>query len=354
MKLSVPFIPDEPYIHFLEKNVLGLESIYFPLPSGPVLDSRIRLKEAGTDEVARELKQFKNIRKYCLLNSRFIHPHAYHDPHFLNRTMDRLELLALDAGMTGFVFSDAYFLNALSRTNRDIIADLEAVPGINCMMDSSEKAFAFFDLIEQAGFKLPGKIALDRSLNRNLVQFEKTALEIKGRYPSIKIEILANEGCIDLCPFKLTHDAQISFSNLGLSKTTHDLTNRTLGCHAYFFKNPERFFKSPFIRPEDLSAYKNLADTVKLCGRTLGAKFLMNCITAYRDASYDGNLFLLMDAAHWLSDLIHLDNKKLDPGFMSVLTSCSKDCRNCSICSDLLLTTSMHKPFKIKAYEDYL
>ena len=354
MKLSVPFIPDEPYIHFLKKNTLYLESVYFPLSSGPVLDSRIRFKETDPDALARELKQFKTIRKYCLLNSRFIHPHAYHDRDFLSQTMDRLELLTLNADITGFVFSDAYFLNALSRTNRDIIPGLEAVPGINCMMDSSQKAFAFFDLIKQAGFKLPGKIALDRSLNRNLVQLENTVREIKDRYPSIKIELLANEGCIDLCPFKLTHDAQISFSNLGLSKGNNDLTNKALGCHAYFLKNPERFFKSPFIRPEDLSLYKGLADTVKLCGRTLGTKFLMNCITAYRDTSYDGNLLSLMDAAHWLSDLIHINNKKLDPGFLSVLTSCSKDCRNCSICSDLLLKTSMYKPFKIKAYEDYL
>jgi hypothetical protein len=34
--------------------------------------------------LAGELKQFKNIRKYCLLNSRFVHPQAYHDPYFLS------------------------------------------------------------------------------------------------------------------------------------------------------------------------------------------------------------------------------------------------------------------------------
>ncbi len=353
MKLSVPLIPDEPYLRFLKKNIQCLESVYFSLVSGPVLDSRIRLKEADPDELAGALKPFKTIKKYCLLNSRFVHPQAYHDRDFLSQTMDKLEFLVLHAGISGFVFSDAYFLNALAQTSRDIFAGLEAVPGINCMMDSSRKVFAFINLIREAGFKLPGKIALDRSLNRDFTQLEKTVREIKGRYPSIKIEVLANEGCIDLCPFKLTHDAQISFSNLGLSKASHDLTHRTLGCHAYFFKNPERFFLSPFIRPEDVSTYQNSADTVKLCGRTLGAKFLMNCISAYRDASYDGNLLSLMDAAHWLSDRIHIDNKKLDPGFLSVLTSCLKDCRDCSTCRDLLLTTSRQKSFKIKAYEDY-
>ncbi|OGR34160.1 MAG: hypothetical protein A3J80_00040 [Desulfobacula sp. RIFOXYB2_FULL_45_6] len=61
-----------------------------------------------------------------------------------------------------------------------------------------------------------------------------------------------------------------------------------------------------------------------------------------------------MDATDWLSDHLHIDNKKLDPDFLSMLTSCSKDCSNCSICRDLLLKTSGHKPFKIKAYKDYL
>ncbi len=354
MKLSVPFIPDEKYIGFLENKRLGLESIYFPLHSGPLLDSRMRVKETGLNELAGNLQQFKNIKKYCLLNSRFVHPDAYQDSLFLNQTMDRLELISVRAGLTGIVFSDAYFLNALSQTNRDIIPCLEAVPGINCMMDSSQKTFAFFDLIDRAGFKQPGKITLDRSLNRNIPQLEKTIKDIKDRYPSVKIELLANEGCIDYCPFKLTHDAQISFSNLGISREKNYLTNQAIGCHAYFYKSPERFFKSPFIRPEDLNVYNALADTVKLCGRTLGTRFLMNCINAYSKASYDGNLFSLMDAAHWLSDLIHIENKKLDPGFLSMLTSCSKDCRNCAECRDLLIKTSSFKPFKIKAYKDYL
>ena len=354
MKLSVPFIPDDQYIRFLEEKRLGLESVYFSLPFGPVLDSRMRFKEMGLHEFSDALNPLKNIKKYCLLNSRFIHPDGYHDSLFLNRTMDRLEFLVLRSNMTGIVFSDAYFLNALSQTKRDIIPGLEAVPGINCMMDSSQKVFAFFDLIENAGFKLPGKIVLDRSLNRNLPQLEKTVWEIKGRYPSIKIELLANEGCIDHCPFKFAHDAQISFSNLGISRDKNDLANKAFGCHAYFIKNPERFFKSPFIRPEDLSAYNWLADTIKLSGRTLGVKFLINCINAYAGGAYDGNLLSLMDAAHGLSDLVHIENKKLDPGFLSMLTSCSKDCRSCKICRDLLLQTSIHKPFKIKAYEDYL
>jgi hypothetical protein len=354
MKLSVPFIPDKKYINFLKNKTLKLESIYFSLHSDPVLDSRMRFKKADVYDLTKGLKQFECVKKYGLLNSRFIHSDLYEDTKFLNQTLDKLEFLVSHANITGIVFSDTYFLNALSTTKRDVISCLEAVPGINCMIDSSQKAFSFFDIIEQTGFKLPGKIVLDRSLNRNINQLKKTEKEIKQQYTHIKIELLANEGCIYHCPFKLAHDAQISFSNLGISTNKTFQINRSIGCHAYFFKTPEKIFKSPFIRPEDMDKYAGLVDTIKLCGRTLGVNFLLNCINAYSEKSYDKNLFDLMDATHWLSEFYYIENKGLGPDFFNRLTHCTKDCKNCNICSKLFLKTATNKPLTLKKYKDYL
>lgn len=353
MKFSVPFIPDKPYTGFLKTLQPNLESLYFPLYSGPRLDSRIRFHSMGIQKLAHELQAFEGIKKYCLINSRFIRPEIYHDSLILNDVSDGIRILVRDAGMTGLVFSDVYLIHALSKTSPDVVSHLEAVPSVNCMMDSAEKAFAFLDLILGYGYRIPSKIALDRSLNRNLIMLEKTANEIRQSYPSMKIELLANEGCMAHCPFKLSHDAQIAYSNIGISKENTHYINQTLGCQAYFYESPERFFRSPFIRPEDLPAYQALADSIKLCGRTLGSKFMTDCISAYTQGSYDGNLLLLMDAAHFLSDRIHIDNKKLDPGFLSMLTSCLKDCKSCLFCQNLFQTASRRKPLKIKAYRDY-
>ncbi|MCD4722460.1 MAG: hypothetical protein K8S13_21770 [Desulfobacula sp.] len=314
----------------------------------------MRFKKADLHELSKGLQQFKAVKKYCLLNSRFINPDLYHDTKFLNQTLDKLEFLVSHSNITGIIFSDTYFLNALSATKRDVISCLEAVPGINSMIDSSQKAFSFFDIIKQTGFKLPGKIVLDRSLNRNINQLKKTGEKIKQQYNHIKVELLANEGCIYHCPFKLTHDAQISFSNLRITIDRTFQINQSIGCHAYFSKTPEKAFKSPFIRPEDTNKYTGMADTIKLCGRTLGIKFLSNCISAYIKKSYNGNLFNLMDATHWLSELYHIENKSLGLDFFNLLTSCTKDCKNCSICSDLFLKTAIKKPLNIKEYKDYL
>jgi len=279
MKLSVPFIPYEKYTNFLKNETLNIESVYFSLFSGPILDSRMRFRQVGITDLAAGLKDLGPVKKYCLLNSRFIHPGLYHDSVFLNQTLDQLECLVMNSGITGIVFSDAYLLTALSKTKREIIPCLEAVPGINCMIDCAQKAFCFFDMIEQTNFKQPGKIVLDRSLNRDRTSLEKTSTEIKKKAGNIKIELLANEGCIYHCPFKFTHDAQISLANTGFAPDQTFQTNQTVGCHAYFLKTPAAFFKSPFIRPEDIHAYSQTADTIKLCGRTLGLNFLFNCPT---------------------------------------------------------------------------
>ncbi len=355
MKLSVPFISDEKYIDFLLNHIQKIESIYFSLHTGPLLDARIRsFKRTNLEEIIKRLLPFKRVKKYVLLNSRFIHPKLYSDPFFLNQTLDKLEILFSDAALTGIVFSDAYFLNALASTKRAIISRIQAIPGINCMLDSSQKVFSFLALIEQAGFKSPGKLILDRSLNRDIGALKDICKIIRKDHPGIKFELLANEGCIHYCPFKLTHDSQISFSNLNIAGDHNYITNREIGCHAYFFKHPQRFLKSPFIRPEDTKKYSQIVDTIKICGRTLGVKFLKKCIRAYGTNSHNGNLLELMDATHWLADLYHLENKKLDPGFFNAVTHCTKDCKKCNICIDLFSKTAIKKPIGLKNYKDYL
>jgi len=354
MKLSVPYIPSKEYTIFLKNKSLNIDSVFFSLYSGPILDARMRFKTTDLYDLSKGLQQLKSIKKYCLLNSRFIHPDLYHDTKFLNQTLDKLEFLAVHSNINGIIFSDAYFLNAMAFTKRDILSCLEAVPGINMMIDSCEKAFSILEIIEQTPFKIPDKLVLDRSLNRNIAQLTTTAQKIKHQYNHVKIELLANEGCIYHCPFKLTHDSQISFSNLRLTRDKTFQTNTTFGCHTYFFKTPEKILKSPFIRPEDVDKYAEIADTIKLCGRTLGLNFLYTCILAYIEKSYDGNLLDLMDATHWLSDRFYLDNKKLGPEFFNQVTTCTKECKNCNICRGLFLDKTTPKPMAIKPYEDYL
>jgi len=350
MKFSVPFIPDKAYIRFLKGKIAFLESVYFGLHSGPVMDSRIRFTQMDLSSLGKSLIPMAGIKKYCLLNTRFIRPDLYTDIHFLNRLLDSLKLLHDKCQINGIVVSDFYLLNALDRTGHGMVPYLEAIPGINCMIDSSQKLVSHMEMIEKTRFRMPEKLVLDRSLNRDPEKLNKIVRCARSLFPSIKIELLANEGCIYHCPFKPAHDAQISLSNIGMVKENTHAVNRTAGCHAYFHQHPETFFKSPFIRPEDVIHYEGVADALKLCGRTLGPGFLTRCITAYCKKDHEGNLLELMDATHFLSSFFHLDNRQLGEDFFKKITTCTKGCKNCRICHDLFLKAVEKKSITLKPY----
>ncbi len=352
MQLSVPFISDTAYAESLAQKKADLASVYFGLPSRPAADARVQCRTGDSFSFTKILGRVAGIKAYCLLNSRFIRPDLYLDDIFLNQTLDTIQKLDETIGIQGIVFSDLYFLNALSGTGHELVPKLEAVPGINMMIDTAPKAFFLLDAIEKTRFRLPGKLVLDRSLNRDFHCLEKTVQGIRQAYPRMGIELMANEGCLLHCPFKLTHDSQISLSNTGLVQEQTHRISRTLGCHHTFFHHPHLFLSVPFIRPEDITAYAGLADTIKISGRTLGPNFLCKAIDAYIRRSFDGNLLELMDATRFLADFYYIDNKKLDPDFLNTLANCDKFCKTCGICQDLFMHTARKKTITLKPYKD--
>ena len=70
MKLSVPFIADAGYARFLTRHASHLASIYFPLPSGPVTDSRVRIRDyfvSESQDLCATLLSLKTVDKYILM-----------------------------------------------------------------------------------------------------------------------------------------------------------------------------------------------------------------------------------------------------------------------------------------------
>ncbi len=338
MKLSVPFIPDSKYIQFLTAHNNSLSSLYFPLDSGLPFDARIKLSGVpGTDIhcLTHHLKPLSGIKKYILMNTRFVTPSVYDDPVTLKQFLDTVLELDRAIGIQGIVIADLYLLNALSQTNHEMTGRLEAVPGVNAMLDSPEKVLSWMEMVHESRFALPQRIIVDRGLNRTPKALQSLYTQIKSGYPEIAVELLVNEGCLYQCPFKPAHDAHIALSNTGMVRECTWAINQRLGCHAYFSIHPWKFLKSPFIRPEDLQHYSKMADSIKICGRTLGPKFLMRCIRAYTAERFDGNLFSLMDTTEFLADRIQLSNTEIPHDFFYTMTTCTKDCRVCNMCFTL-------------------
>jgi hypothetical protein len=66
-------------------------------------------------------------------------------------------------------------------------------------------------------------------------------------------------------------------------------------CSHTFLSEPTEFLRSPFIRPEDVSAYREIGiNVIKLSDRTEATEFLARTARAYAEGKYEGNLFDLI------------------------------------------------------------
>jgi len=347
--LDVPFLPDPDYVEFLAEFQPALHSVHFSLYLDNIPDGRHRI--AGSPEfadLAPALARLPGPKKYALLNSRFHHPRLYGDKAALQKIIKALDTLLSAGALHGITIVDFYLLQALSDTSPGTCSQLEAVPGVNCMLDSFAKVQTCLAAIAETAFKPPTKLNLDRALNRNLPELAAISQQCRRHFPGVKLTLLANEGCLDRCPFKLAHDAQIAFANTGLIANEIHATNQELGCIRELAAHPAELFKSPFIRPEDLQHYEGMVEVIKLCGRTLGPAFLQRVVRAYAARRYAGNLLDLMDTMEWLAKRLSVANEELPADFWDRLTSCNKNCRACSYCRELLDKTAMPLAFQLE------
>jgi hypothetical protein len=332
MLFDVPFLPDEDYVRFLTRQRKHLSSVYFSLLRPEIKDARHRLKKLKPDDLIPALKSMPGVPKFALLNSRVHPPGDYLDPAKVEGAADILRRFKESDVLDGIVFADAYYLKALSEVAPTSVQGLQAVPSINFMIDTPDKLHAVLDLISSAApFRPPVKVFLDRSLNRDWNRLKKVLQWCRREEPQLKIGLLANEGCLYQCPFKLAHDCLIACSHMDMRVDTFNI-NQAFGCVQILRKNPAGIFQSPFIRPEDVGRYDDLIDMLKICGRTLGAGFLARAFQAYIDGKYRGNLLDLLDASNWMADEVYLANDQLPPDFIERMAGCPRDCRRCDAC----------------------
>jgi collagenase-like PrtC family protease len=347
--LDVPFLPDPDYVEFLAEFQPTLYSVHFSLFLDNVPDGRHRSSTVPQfADLAAGLTRLPGPKKYGLLNSRFHHPSLYTDKAALHTIIKALDTLLAAGTLHGITIVDFYLLQALSDTSPEVASQLEAVPGVNCMLDSFAGIEAYCDTVARTAFKPPTKLNLDRSLNRNLPELTEISRQCHRSFPGVKLTLLANEGCLDRCPFKLTHDAQIAFANTGLIANETHTANQELGCIRELGAHPAELFKSPFIRPEDLEQYEGMVEVIKLCGRTLGPGFLQRVVRGYAARRYAGNLLDLMDTMEWLAKRLHVANEALPGDFLARLSGCDKNCRACSYCMELLEKSATPLAFRLE------
>jgi hypothetical protein len=335
IRFEVPFLPDEGYTKFLAANKSSLACIYFSLHEEMIPDARVGIAPSSSAEIIRLLRKLPGLPKYALLNSRFFAPTQVLDENHVQAIISKLKTFYQAGCLDGIVFVDHYLLQALSDRESSLCAQLEAVPGANCLLDSLPRIFQHLELIAQTAFKLPGKLVLDRTLNRNLSSLREISNECSPLWPQMRLGLLANEGCLPHCPYKLTHDAAISLGRWDPAQEKTYVLNTSLGCARTFIRDPSLILRSPFIRPEDVAAYRPYVQDIKLGGRTRGPQVMRKILTMYIQGTYIGNLLELMDTQEFMAHRFFVANQNLPPDFGSRTIDCGLRCYSCSYCPGL-------------------
>lgn len=343
MKFDLPLKLNVPYLEFLRRNEELLYSVYFQAPDF-VGDARIHVTAFSKSElqVTSDLK----CKKYMTLNGR-ITPLAVYGT-LGNNLAQQINDLYKEQLLTGILILDFYLLRKLADEGLD--RGIDVVPSINMGIDSVAKAHSTVQHIVNMGFSIPSKLILDRSLNRNLKRLAQVSHQLRKDFPHTQLELMANEGCIQHCPYKVNHDAVISTVN---DRSAHSVIainqahdagfdvnrlNEDLGCIRHFETQVEDVLKIPFIRPEDLKLYREHFDVLKLSGRSKSNDFMFKAFGAYVAGYWEGNLLDILDAAGSMAEKLYVFNDQLPDNFGRMLSGCQSRCFNCTYCGDVANT----------------
>lgn len=348
LRFEVPFLPNENYVRFLAEHSSHVACLYFSLHDASILDARVGVSAHSVQEIFNLLQTLPGMPKYALLNSRFHAPANLLNSEQVDRILSRLQTLYQKGCLDGIVYVDHYLLSALSGRDPELCAQLEAVPGANCLLDSLPRIHQHLELITHTAFQSPGKLVLDRTLNRDLPRLQEISKACRRLWPHMRLGLLANEGCLPHCPFKLAHDANIAMGRIDPGQEQTFAINTSLGCARTFLRDPSFVLRSPFIRPEDTQAYAPYVQDIKLGGRTRGAQVMRKILELYIHRSYSGNLLELMDTQEFLADKLYVANQDLPAEFGTQTMQCGLRCYECSYCRNLAATHVQNLGLHIK------
>jgi collagenase-like PrtC family protease len=207
---------------------------------------------------------------------------------------------------------------------------LEVVVSTIAHVDSVPAARAFRDLGAQ-------RITLSLAANRDF-----GLLRALQAHAGCELELLANEMCLDRCPFRTYHYGLMAHgSQSGAEQEPVEYPH--LHCSARRMRDPAELLKARFIRPEDVATYEAAGiDLIKLAGRGRQRSDLLRAAAAYVRRRYDGNLLDITDLGFWRdatrpAPRVRIDNRALD-GFLEKVApiDCARACGvSCTICDQL-------------------
>lgn len=243
---------------------------------------------------------------------------------------------------------DPIFYNSTVEYLKRVIEELEiryvtiAVPELIELVNSLYphvfiKVSTIFNILSVRDLKkLDGKkfnrVAMGNDAPRNPKRIQEMLKYCQGR--NFDLEIMITETCIYQCKTRSAHYKSFNEkSNNGADLFMNNcILNRIL--------HPEEFFKSCWIRPEDLKYYSDLGiDNFKISGRSKSPEWTKNCLLSYINGGYDGNIMEIFGTTppNFSSSkyLFYIDNKSLQPFMDHHPMNCyDNNCHECGYCEE--------------------
>ena len=201
------------------------------------------------------------------------------DPGWLRKVSSLLEYLA-SCGVSGVTVAHPLLLQFVKREFPHFRLNVSLIAGVDTVAAARNFEDLGVDVINLNPF----------TINRDF-----DSLRAIRRAVRCELELYANIPCLDHCPRRVAH---YEYSGRASQETGNPEVSQDpflMHCSYTFLSDPVEFLRSPFIRPEDVSAYREAGmDIIKLSDRTESTQFLLTTARAYAREKYDGNLFDLI------------------------------------------------------------
>ncbi|MCK4938493.1 MAG: U32 family peptidase [Methanosarcinales archaeon] len=314
------YVPHPGHFEGLAQLLASSKDIYSIYMAGSpdyIGTGRVNLGHASLEEIAKHTQYCHNkgVKIEMVLNSscmggQQLTTEGYNLLHWY---LSNLE----DIGVDTVVVADPYLVEMLDQE-----FNIPSVVSVLAFVDSPQKA----EFYEQLG---ASSIVVDSNVNRHF-----DVLEAIKDAVDCELKLLVNEGCLYRCPFRYAHFNFFSHVNGPPPRPNVQDDYYYYKCLTMRINDPSLIIKSPFIRPEDLEEYAHITDVFKIGGRSHLLNWILNCVDAYANESYDGNLMDLMDCPKDLIDLFNIPNKALDGAIQQWKTH-STVCHTCGYCQRL-------------------
>jgi collagenase-like PrtC family protease len=314
MKFSIGYNHDIRFLDLLEDYRDNLEAVYFPIPNSYMGSGRNYFQnESYPREIPSIIKKCNSLHiKSQLLINATCGGESMLRKGFFSRILNYVKKLKV-IGLKSIVVANPVYLKEFRRKIKSI--DIET--SVNCYLKSVDHAL----YLKYLGADV---LTVDRSINRNISLIR----EIKKK-SRLKIRILLNEGCLKNCPFRCLHYNLISH---GVPKSQHTIKNVFPGRFgiSIFQKYPVEVFRIPFIPPEELKKYSEVIDYFKLTTRSFKTRDIKQCLDAYINQKFSGNLLEILDGPCLrYYDYIDYDFMKKNNIFR-MTNNCMLDCKSCN------------------------